>query len=113
MELLTPTGYKRIEDFKPGDLIISRSESDPDGPLEVKEVEAVFVRVALLTVLQVCGRIIRTTGEHPFFVLDKGWVRGCPKRKRGDKMKGRKDFCERITRYNSWFSHREKRTKRT
>ncbi len=40
-------------------------------------------------------------------------LRGCPKRKRGDKMKGRKDFCERITRYNSWFSHREKRTKRT
>jgi hypothetical protein len=65
---------------------------------------------------QAGGRLSgKLLGDQPvdlLLVAAEG-VRGCPKRKRGDKMKGRKDFCERITRYNSWFSHREKRTKRT
>jgi hypothetical protein len=71
--LLTVEGDKAIELFHKGDRILSRSEFDPDGPLEVKLVEEVFVRVAPILTLIVEGRIIRTTAEHPFYLLGQGW----------------------------------------
>lgn len=71
--LLTPDGEKVIEQFRPGDLVLSRSEYDVDGPLEAKVVEEVFVRAGLVLMLVVNGRVIRTTAEHPFYVLGKGW----------------------------------------
>jgi hypothetical protein len=72
--LLTPTGAKAIELFKPGDLVLSRSESDPEGPVSAKEVLATLVRVTLVFDLHLPGRVIKTTAEHPFFVLGRGWV---------------------------------------
>src|SRR5262249_46308107 len=39
--LLTPTGKKVIEQFLPGDTILSRAESDPYGPVAAKLVEEV------------------------------------------------------------------------
>jgi RHS repeat-associated protein len=71
---LTPDGHKRIEDFKPGDLILSRSEFDPTGPVEVKIVEDVFVRTGRILHLHVGGQVIRTTAEHPFFEYNRGWL---------------------------------------
>ncbi len=71
--LLTPSGEKAIELFRTGDLILSRSERDPDGEVETKVVEEVFVRTAKIVRLQVGGRVIATTSEHPFWVKGKGW----------------------------------------
>jgi hypothetical protein len=72
--LLTPDGSKLIEQFQPGDWVLSRSEFDPDGPLTAKVVEAVFKRVGRILHLHVGGQVIRTTTEHPFWVHNRGWV---------------------------------------
>jgi RHS repeat-associated protein len=72
--LRTPEGSKLIEQFQEGDRILSRSEFDPDGPLEVKVVEEVFVRTGRIMDLRVRGQVIRTTSEHPFWVRGKGWT---------------------------------------
>lgn len=75
--LLTPNGHKPIEEFLVGDLLLSRSEFDPDGPVEAKQVEEVFVRTGKVLHLHVGGQIIKTTQEHPFWVKDKGWIPAC------------------------------------
>jgi hypothetical protein len=75
--LLTPDGAKAVECLRPGDLILSRAEEDVVGAVESKAVEEVFVRVALVLALQVQGRVIRTTSEHPFYVCGRGWVSAC------------------------------------
>jgi hypothetical protein len=72
--LLTPDGHKSIEDFKPGDWILSAPEDNPEAPPEAKRVEEVFTSVAALLELRVGDRVIRTTEEHPFFVLGRGWT---------------------------------------
>ncbi|MHB1423875.1 MAG: polymorphic toxin-type HINT domain-containing protein [Gemmataceae bacterium] len=72
--LLTPTGSKPIEQFRVGDLLLSRSEDDPEGRLEAKAVEEVFVRTARIMRLGVRGQLIKTTAEHPFWVKGKGWL---------------------------------------
>lgn len=72
--LLTPDGEKRIEDFKPGDWILSAPEDDASAPAEAQQVEEVFTAEAELLELRVDGRRIRTTDEHPFFVQGKGWT---------------------------------------
>jgi hypothetical protein len=70
----TPEGAVAIEHIKPGDVVLSRSEFDPTGPVEAKVVEEVFVRTAPVLHLRVGGRTITTTGEHPFFAEGRGWV---------------------------------------
>jgi hypothetical protein len=75
--LLTPTGDKAIEEFVPGDLLLSRPEGDPGADLEGQEVEAVFVSTGRILHLHVGGQVIRTTGEHPFWVKGFGWVPAC------------------------------------
>jgi hypothetical protein len=83
--LLTPDGEKPIEDFRAGDQILSRPEANVDGAVEVKVVEETFVRSAPVLRLQVGGRTIRTTAEHPFYVRGKGWT--CAKELRtGDSL---------------------------
>jgi hypothetical protein len=63
-----------IEQIKPGDLVLSRSEFDPSAPVEAKVVEEVFVRVAPVLDLRGGNRTITTTDEHPFFAEGRGWV---------------------------------------
>ena len=70
----TPEGAVAIEQIKPGDLVLSRSEFDPSGPIEAKVVEEVFVRVSPVLDLRVRGRTITTTGEHPFYAEGRGWT---------------------------------------
>src|SRR5262249_37601842 len=41
--LRTPDGSKLIEKFQVGDLLLSRDENRPQGPVEAKSVEEVFV----------------------------------------------------------------------
>jgi hypothetical protein len=72
--ILTPTGHKAIEDFRPGDLILSAPEYSPEAPVEVKKVEQLFVNRMPVLELHTGGKIIRTTAEHPFFVYGRGWT---------------------------------------
>jgi hypothetical protein len=64
-------GKKRADEVKVGDKLWSRNEFDPDGPLMLKEVEERFVRVTLVLNLGVAGQVLRTTGEHPFWVENR------------------------------------------
>jgi hypothetical protein len=72
--LLTPDGCKPIEEFRVGDLVLSRAEEDADGPVVAKEVLEVFVRTGRVLHLHVGGQVIRTTAEHPFWVQGEGWL---------------------------------------
>jgi hypothetical protein len=72
--LLTPTGSKSIEQFVPGDLVLSRDEYDIEGVVTPKVVEEVFVHLAEVAEVHVGGRVIGTTLGHPFWVQGKGWV---------------------------------------
>lgn len=75
---MTPTGSKLVEDIEAGDLLLASPEDDPEGPIHPRVVEEVFVRASPLLALRVCGREIRTTNEHPFYVQGKG--PGCSRR---------------------------------
>jgi hypothetical protein len=64
-----------IDKFKVGDKLLSRSEFNPTGPLEEKEVEEIFVRTAQIWNLHTAGRLIRTTAEHPWWVVNRlAWI---------------------------------------
>ena len=67
--LFTPTGSQAIELFKKGDLILARNEFDPHGPLVAKRVVEVFIRRGATLELIINGKTIRTTHEHPFYVV--------------------------------------------
>jgi intein/homing endonuclease len=67
-------GYRPIEEFKVGEMLLSRSEYDLCGEIQAKEVEEVFVRIGRVLHLHVAGQIIKTTPEHPFYARDKGWI---------------------------------------
>jgi hypothetical protein len=72
--VLTPDGWKPIEELQPGDEVLSRSEHDVTAEVRARRVLRNFVRVSPVLNLHVRGRIIGTTGEHPFWVEDKGWT---------------------------------------
>jgi RHS repeat-associated protein len=72
--LLTPDGSKPIEEFKPGDLVLSRDENDPAGPVQAKVVHEVFRTESRLMYLTAGGRRIGTTSAHPFYVQGRGWM---------------------------------------
>jgi hypothetical protein len=71
--LLTPQGHKRIEDFETGDLILARDETNPEAPVVARRVVQTFRTTGLVLRLNLRGRIIETTGEHPFWVVGSGW----------------------------------------
>jgi hypothetical protein len=72
--LLTPHGYRLIETLQAGDWVLARDEHDPAGPVTAQVVEAVFERSAALLRVRAGGQTIDTTAEHPFYVLEHGWV---------------------------------------
>jgi hypothetical protein len=72
--LQTPDGTKSIEQFVPGDLVLSRDQHDPDGPVAAKVVEAVFTNYAQLIAVHAGGQVIETTAGHLFWVQGKGWL---------------------------------------
>jgi len=72
--LLTPEGSKSVEEFRVGDLVLSRSEHDAAGAIRPQRVEAVHVREALVWELTLGRETIRTTAEHPFWVAGRGWT---------------------------------------
>jgi len=72
--LRTPEGEKWIENFRPGDAILSRPQHDLDAPVRVQYVEEVFERIGRILHLGIGSRLIATTAEHPFYVRDRGWT---------------------------------------
>src|SRR5579883_2369938 len=72
--LLVPGGSRPVEQFRAGDLVLSKNEHDPEGVIEAKVVEEVFVRYGKVLYLTVGGQRIGTTSEHPFWVVGKGWL---------------------------------------
>lgn len=73
-EILTTEGEKNIEDIKVGDWVIADDPTTP-GEIEARQVLDTFVRhTSALVDLYVDGEVISTTGEHPFWTPDKGWV---------------------------------------
>lgn len=73
-EILTTEGIKNIEDIQVGDWVIADDPTTP-GEIEARQVLDTFVReTTALVDLYVDGEVISTTGEHPFWTPDKGWV---------------------------------------
>ncbi|MGE5659823.1 MAG: polymorphic toxin-type HINT domain-containing protein, partial [Actinomycetota bacterium] len=73
-EIFTTDGIKNIEDIRVGDYVISDDPTTPGG-IEAHQVLETFVRQTdTLYDLYVDGEVISTTGEHPFWVPDLGWV---------------------------------------
>lgn len=70
--LETPQGSKRISDIEEGEYVLSRDEHDPLGPIVAKQVLHKFVLTGQIWHLVVNGRLIRTTGEHPFYCVRLG-----------------------------------------
>ena len=83
--LRTPGGLQAIETLKVGDTVLSRDEHDPAGVNDYKVVEEVFERLGRVWHLTAGGRLIRTTGEHPFHEATKGWV-ACYQPAEGDRL---------------------------
>lgn len=67
-------GCKAIELIRPGDVVLSRDELNPEGPVEPLVVSEAFVRVSPILRLKIGGCELRPTGEHPFYVPGRGWV---------------------------------------
>ena len=64
-----------MEELAEGDLVLSRDESDSDGPILARPVEAAFRRLgSVLGLWPEGGLCIRTTPEHPFFADGHGWT---------------------------------------
>nr|WP_303652681.1 polymorphic toxin-type HINT domain-containing protein [Paludisphaera mucosa] len=72
--LLTPEGEKRVEDFRPGDWVLSAPEDDPDGTPQPRLVQEVFEDYLPLLELRIGSASIKTTAEHPFWVEGRGWT---------------------------------------
>jgi hypothetical protein len=81
------SGWRWIDEITTDDEVLSRDEHDPSGPLAWKKVEETFERVGLVLELEVGGRTIGTTAEHPFYVLSKGWT-AAGELKPGDRIVG-------------------------
>jgi Pretoxin HINT domain len=73
-KLWTPSGYRAVESIQPGELVFSRDQYRPDGLIEAKPVEKVFIRLAEVLHVHVGGQVMRTTAEHPFYAYGKGWT---------------------------------------
>ena len=73
-EILTVDGIKNIEDIKVGDWVIADDPTTP-GEIEQRQVLDAYEReVTTLIDIYVDGEVISATEEHPFWVVDKGWV---------------------------------------
>jgi hypothetical protein len=74
MHVLTRRGWVRWDELKVGDKVACCDENNPHGTIEYRPVEELFVTRAPIWHVQVQGRVIRTTADHPIFVWGKGWV---------------------------------------
>jgi RHS repeat-associated protein len=73
-EILTTEGIKNIEDIQVGDWVIADDPITPGGVVARQVLETFVRETDALYDLYVDGEVISTTGEHPFWVPDFGWV---------------------------------------
>ncbi|MBL8794587.1 MAG: hypothetical protein JNM56_11830 [Planctomycetia bacterium] len=73
-QLLTPDGWKRIDQFRAGDTVVTAPEDDPTALPVARLVEEVFENRLPVVNLHVGGQVVRTTLTHPFYVRGQGWV---------------------------------------
>ncbi|MBE7439883.1 MAG: hypothetical protein HS115_15630 [Spirochaetales bacterium] len=66
--------YKKIEDLKAGDLVLSWNEKT--GQLGYEPVQQTFIRQTdkIYTIKYADGTEVETTWSHPFYVAGQGWV---------------------------------------
>lgn len=77
-------GYKNIEDIKPGDYVYSYNLDT--NKKELKKVLETFIHQKdEIYTLKVNNQLIYTTEEHPFYVINKGWI-NAEKLKFNDKL---------------------------
>lgn len=71
----TEDGQKKVEEIKKSEQVYARSEQSFEN--SERTVEQTFNRIAddLVEVSLSSGEVIPTTSEHPFYVVDKGWVK--------------------------------------
>ena len=98
--ILTPRGAVLIENLRPGDEVLSRSDLNFAGPVEPRTVEKVFVRVGRICEIDVAGRCLMTTAEHPFYVQSRGWIKALDL-KPGDLLLGHDGQTHTVERVHS------------
>ena len=67
-------GAVRWDELREGEEVWSQGEFDPNAAGAWKRVEEIFRTEAFIWKLRVAGQEIKTTDEHPFWVVGKGWV---------------------------------------
>jgi hypothetical protein len=88
MLILCGGGKKRADGVALGDLVWTRDEDDPEGPLVLKRVQAVFVRLAPIWHVELAdGQVLRTTQEHPFWVENRRSWRAVYELREGDVVR--------------------------
>lgn len=73
--VLTPDGEKPIQEIRAGDTVLSRDQHDPHGVIEPMVVEDTFQNRGQLLELEIAGKVLRATPEHPFYVRNVGWTK--------------------------------------
>ena len=77
-------GYKNIEDIRIGDYVYSYNQETKTKELK-KVLETFIHQKDEIYTLKVNNQLIHTTEEHPFYVIDKGWI-NTKKLKFNDKL---------------------------
>lgn len=74
-KVLTEDGFKNIEDIRIGIKVYSRNEKT--GEIELKEVTNTFKYQVVkdMAKVYVNGNVIESTTEHPYYVVDQGWIK--------------------------------------
>jgi hypothetical protein len=74
VEVLTARGFVRWDALTESDKVASCDENEPEGVVEFKQVEEIFRTTGRVWHVHVGGKVIRTSGEHPFYVNGLGWI---------------------------------------
>ena len=72
--VLTLEGAKPIELLQAGDVVLARDEKNAHGEIEAKKITETHCTTAEVLELHVRGKAIRTTKQHPFYVVGQGWT---------------------------------------
>jgi hypothetical protein len=104
-KVLTRRGWVRMDELKALDEVLSCDENEPLREVGYKKVLEVFTfDLARIWHVQVKGKVIRTTSEHPFYVWGKGW-RAARELEIGDRFRshdGRMVAVEEVGDSGTW-----------
>ena len=74
--IVTETGFARIEDVKPGDIVLSTNTDTMETGCK-KELEKYVRKTRELVHIIVGGKEIVSTPDHPYYVEGRGFVNAC------------------------------------